>query len=653
MERQQLVTRAALESVVKLRKLADSDASRSEVEVGYGGVIISVASLYNQVGGIGDNARAAGWTLYTIAMNRIGLTSQRSVLSSAVEAGKLNVGQQANVLSSQLVRDITAMDFQLYASQGEVDSFQAATESEPSRRLVAAVHTLNGSTAAVSLDKFLPASWYEDMTRLDGELKQLQTRVEDRIVAAAREQKQEARDQVVLDAVIAGLVLVLAALIVALTSRHLVRGLRWLRTSAVRVADEHLPEVTRHLSAGQALPEALEGRVLKARTRDELGDVARAFDQVYLEAVRLAREQASIRKDVNLFFQNLSRRNQALVHKQLSLITELEHSEREPGELSKLFQLDHLATRIRRNSENLLVLAGAEISAERRETTGLLDLLRTAASEIEEYQRVTCHAIPDTGVAGYAADDLVHLLAELLDNATSFSSPDTWVVVSGQQTPDGRVLLEVRDSGIGMSESQLAAAREVLDPAVRRTGDLSESMGLYVVSSLAHKHGAEIRLYPNLPTGLVAALVLPQGLLGPVGAPPAQDPAPARLTAHRPPVEAARPDTVPIRQVRAAVPAPAPAPAPVQVPEPGPGPGPAATLPAAAPAAAASPAPPLTESGLPVRNRRVRSGSFGEGPQATPQGATHPDPAEIRRRMKVLSEGIANAAAAAEDEHRA
>ncbi|MFZ3491983.1 nitrate- and nitrite sensing domain-containing protein [Streptomyces sp. 5.8] len=538
MERQRKVTSAGVDSLLGLRKLADAGATDpAEVEHGYGGVIVSIASLYNQVGGIGEQARGAGWTLYTIALNTAMVTSQRSVLASAGQPGTLSTGQQGNIVAAQLVRDITGMEFGLYAQPEEAAAFQRILGADPARALTAALQKLGSSaaTSQVTVAKALPKTWDEDLTRTGDELTQLQEKVERRVLAEASAQNETAYDQVVTDLVIAVVVLLLAALLVFATSRHLVRGLGWLRRSAVSVADEHLPEVTRHLSAGSELPAALEGKVLAPRTRDEIGDVGRAFDRVYLEAVGLARQQAAMREEVNQLFQNLSRRNQGLVQRQLAVITELEGGEHAPDELARLFHLDHLATQIRRNSENLLVLAGAEITAERRETTELLAVVRTAASEIEEYQRVTYRAVPPLGVVGYAADDLVHLVAELLDNAASFSSPDTWVVVSGQRMPDGRLLLEIRDQGIGMSAEQLTEAEDVLRQPAGQRNNLSESMGLYVVGALARKHAVDVRLYANTPAGLIAALVLPEALLV-RQAPSAVRPGPGRAPAPvRPP----------------------------------------------------------------------------------------------------------------------
>ncbi|MFG2999104.1 nitrate- and nitrite sensing domain-containing protein [Streptomyces sp. NPDC048340] len=654
MERQRKVTGAGLESLAKIRKMADAQGSPAEVEHDYGGVIVSIASLYNQVGGIGEEARGAGWTLYTVALNNVMVTSQRSVLASAAQSGSLSTGQQGNILASQLVRDITGMEFGLYADPHEAESFQRILADEPARNLTAAISALGASTGQTNPAKALPKTWYEDLTRVSEQLAQLQEKVERRVLASAAQQKDRARDQVVVDVVLAALVLLLASALVFATSRHLVRGLGWLRRSAAKVADDHLPEVTRHLSRGSALPAALEGKVLAPRTRDEIGDVARAFDRVYLEAVGLARQQAAMREEVNQLFQNLSRRNQGLIQRQLAVITELEGHEQSPDGLARLFHLDHLATRIRRNSENLLVLAGAEITAERRESTELLPLVRTATSEIEEYQRVTYRTVPPVSIVGYAADDLVHLIAELLDNAASFSSPDTWVVVSGQRMPDGRVLLEIRDSGIGMGEEQLAAAGQVLHRSAGGRADLSESMGLYVVGALARKHGVDVRLYPNSPAGLVAALVLPEALLGPA-APTAPEQAPAPAPRRPGPAAGAgsgrrvvrghavapRPDahrageehpTLAIRAVdpdtTAAAPAPAHHAAPQQQPE--------------DPRVHES-----TSAGLPVRRRRPRAGSItapAPAPAPAPEAAAFPDPAEILRRMSGLDNGIAQAA---------
>ncbi len=182
---------------------------------------------------------------------------------------------------------------------------------------------------------------------------------------------------------------------------------------------------------------------------DEIGEVARAFDQVHREALRLAANEAALRGNVNAMFVNLSRRSQSLVERQIRLIDELEQGEQDPERLGSLFQMDHLATRMRRNSENLLVLAGHDSTRRWNQPVSLVDVLRAAISEIEQYERVTLNVQPGIAVRGPAVNDVVHLIAELAENATSFSSADTPVNIAGHLLSSGGVLLDITDLGVG------------------------------------------------------------------------------------------------------------------------------------------------------------------------------------------------------------
>ena len=243
--------------------------------------------------------------------------------------------------------------------------------------------------------------------------------------------------------------------------------------------------------------------------RDEIGQVAAAFDDVHREAVRLAAEQALLRGNVNAMFTNLSRRSQGLIQRQLSLISELESREADPDQLSSLFKLDHLATRMRRNGENLLVLAGEEPGRRWTRPVPLVDVLRAAASEVEQYERIELASVPSTEVAGRVVNDLVHLLAELLENATSFSSPQTKVKVTGHALPDGRVLIEIHDTGIGLSPEDLAAINERLASPPTVDVSVSRRMGLFVVGRLSQRHGIRIQLRPSDSGGTTALVMLP------------------------------------------------------------------------------------------------------------------------------------------------
>ncbi|HEV7626507.1 MAG TPA: ATP-binding protein, partial [Streptomyces sp.] len=244
-------------------------------------------------------------------------------------------------------------------------------------------------------------------------------------------------------------------------------------------------------------------------SRDEIGRVASAFDDVHREAVRLAGEQALLRGNVNAMFTNLSRRSQGLIQRQLSLISELESREADPDQLSSLFKLDHLATRMRRNGENLLVLAGEEPGRRWTRPVPLVDVLRAAASEVEQYERIELNSVPATEVAGRVVNDLVHLLAELLENATSFSSPQTKVKVTGHALPDGRVLVEIHDTGIGLSPEDLSAINERLASPPTVDVSVSRRMGLFVVGRLSLRHGIRIQLRPSDSGGTTALVMLP------------------------------------------------------------------------------------------------------------------------------------------------
>ena len=229
---------------------------------------------------------------------------------------------------------------------------------------------------------------------------------------------------VIFDSVVVLLILALALVTTTIVGRSMVRPLRRLQIGALDVAGRQLPEAVRQISEAQE-GKPLEVVPIDVDSSDEIGEVARAFDQVHREALRLAANEAALRANVNAIFVNLSRRSQSLVERQIRLIDDLEQGEQDPERLSNLFQMDHLATRMRRNSENLLVLADHDISRFWNQPLALVDVLRAALSEIEQYERITLNVEPGIAVRGQAVSDVVHLAAELVENATSFSPAET------------------------------------------------------------------------------------------------------------------------------------------------------------------------------------------------------------------------------------
>jgi hypothetical protein len=245
------------------------------------------------------------------------------------------------------------------------------------------------------------------------------------------------------------------------------------------------------------------------QSTDEIGRVARAFDQVHAEAVRLAGNEAQLRGSLNAMFISLSRRSVPLIERLARMIDVMEQSEDEPEQLAKLFSMDHLVTRMRRNSENLLVLAGEEPVRKWTDSVPLADVARAAASEIEQYSRVALAVQPGIMISGQAAADVVHLLAELIENATLFSPQSTQVRVTVMELSSGGVLVEVRDDGVGVSPNRLADMNWRLDHPPVVDVSISRHMGLYAVSRLAARHGIRVKLRPGTPQGLSALVWLP------------------------------------------------------------------------------------------------------------------------------------------------
>ena len=361
--------------------------------------------------------------------------------------------------------------------------------------------------------------------------------------ATAAAAAQRASNLAGINSVILMLGLLVGIAIAVLVARSLIRSLRLLRSSALDVAERRLPQAVESMRAGETPDVAVEP--VPIGTRDEVGQVARAFDAVHGQAVRLAAEQAALQANVSAMFINLSRRSQALVERQLQLIEALESNEQDADQLSNLFQLDHLATRMRRNSENLLVLAGTDVAKRNMAPVPVVDVLRAAVSEVEQYQRVVVQAPPAASLAGRAGSDVVHLLAELLDNATAFSPPESQVVMSTTRSPDGAIVIEISDRGVGMADDELADANTRLVSPSGVDVSASRRMGLFVVGRLAARHGIGVRLSSTAAgpgSGLTASVSVPPSLI-PTGVPadaprPAGVPMPAGVPAQGRPAEA-------------------------------------------------------------------------------------------------------------------
>ena len=406
--------------------------------------------------------------------------------------------------------------------------------------LETAVSNLGQSFAAQRIDG---AKWQstldETMTQLGG--------IDDRTVdLAGARAKSDALDVIWRDAAVgaAGLVAVLVSVLLSLSiGRRLVRELTGLRDSAFELAGVRLPEVMRRLREGERVDLAAEVPQVavptgpRDRDRDELAQLGRAFDAVQRSAVQAAVEQAELRRGIASVFVNLARRSQALLHRQLTLLDEMERRVEDPDELEDLFRLDHLTTRMRRHAEGLIILSGSAPGRNWRRPVRVLDVVRAAVGEVEDYARVLVHRMPPVAVVGGAVSDVVHLVAELVENAAVFSPPHTQVRIQGEEVAHGFVL-EIDDRGLGMGEEAMAAANTRL--ATGGDFDLADTdrLGLFVISRLSARHGVRVSLRRSPYGGTTAVVLLPRELLADVPArtgdtPETEGPAEPSLPANR------------------------------------------------------------------------------------------------------------------------
>jgi signal transduction histidine kinase len=332
------------------------------------------------------------------------------------------------------------------------------------------------------------------------------------------------RNKAIRDAVVVLAAILVVLIIVLLVARSLIRPLRRLRDGALKIAHEELAQGIERVKSG----DEREPAPLPIHTTEEIGQVAHAVDELHTQALLLAGDESRLRLMVNDMFETMSRRNKSLVDQQLSLIDRLERDEQDPDRLDSLFRLDHLATRMRRNGANLLVLAGAQVSREQADPVPLSSLINAASSEVEDYQRVETGAVPDAALIGAAAGDAVHLLAELIDNALRYSPPTESVRVTAVHTSDGGLLVDVDDAGLGMTEADLRIANTRLNAGGEVTPDNTRHMGLFVVGRLARQHNMYVRLLaPASGAGTTAQVYLPPALMDGATVPVAPQDVPA------------------------------------------------------------------------------------------------------------------------------
>ncbi len=514
-----------------VRQLAREGTGPSRVVLGtYASMIADFSTLHDELGRGGSDDRLFGDAVALGALTHAknALSKQIAIMLVTLRSGHFDTDDLSDFQAAMETQETEIATFQEEAAPADVAFYDATVsgdqvvEADRIRELVL-VYARGGQSlreGLVPTGKNPIQTYYDDAILTVNKMREVEKRLTATVVAETTALKDSEQRQAFIFGAAILIVLLVVLFVTSRVATSLVRPLRRLRTEALEIAGHRLPGTIQYLREVGDTGTVPPIEPIGVSSRDEVGEVARAFDEVHREAVRLAGDEARLRSNVNAMFVNLSRRSQTLVERQLSLIESLEQGEEDVKRLGHLFRLDHLATRMRRNSENLLVLAGQEPARRWSQPVPLLDIVRAAISEVENFERVALQVQQGASVLGQAVNDVVHLLSELVENAISFSPAETKVTVTSAVIDGGGLTVNVSDRGIGMSPEELAEANwRLANPPVVDVS-VSRRMGLFVVGRLALRHGIHVQLRRQDGGGLTAMVLLPAELLVGKGARP-------------------------------------------------------------------------------------------------------------------------------------
>jgi signal transduction histidine kinase len=370
---------------------------------------------------------------------------------------------------------------------------------------------LMSDTRVASPPPVQPQAWEQAVGGVAAGLSKAATQASNQLTARASHDSDGTYTELVLAGGLGLLAVVLSIVVSIVIGSGLIRELAALRQSALELANKQLPDVVKRLAAGQDVDISAEAPALPA-TSDEIGQVRQAFAAVQQTAVEAAVGQARLRQGISDIFRNLARRSQSLLHRQLALLDAMERRAREPEELEDLFRIDHLTTRMRRHAESLIILSGDAPARAWRRPVPFVDVLRAAVAEVEDYTRIKVTANTQAAITGPAVADVIHMVAELAENAVVFSPPNTPVLISGDVVGRG-FAVEIEDRGLGLSDERRAELNDLLEnpPPFDLSG--SDQLGLFVASQLAKKHNIRIALRGSPYGGTTAIVLIPNTLV--------------------------------------------------------------------------------------------------------------------------------------------
>ncbi len=489
--------------------------TRPAAFTGYNDIVLAAYAVLNQVILQETNARvvAQGQAFVRMGKSEEMLLREDALVLADFAAGSFPAADRQQfteligarrILYAQTLADLTAPYYGFYARNVSPAAMTALTGLED--RLV-------GDPAANRPPAVSPAAWQQAVGSVATGLSKAGTQASAQLTSQAG---ADARSTYLDLGLAGGLGLLAVALSIVVSvrvGRSMVRELRELRDSALDLANVRLPSVVSRLAAGEDVDVAAEAPELPASS-DEIGQVRQAFAAVQQTAVEAAVGQARLRQGISDIFRNLARRSQSLLHRQLTLLDAMERRAREPHELEDLFRIDHLTTRMRRHAESLIILSGEAPARGWRRPVPFVDVLRAAVAEVEDYTRIKVTATTRAAISGPAVADVIHLIAELAENAVIFSPPNTPVLITGDVVGRG-FAVEIEDRGLGLSEERRAEINELLEnpPAFDASG--SDRLGLFVASQLARKHNIRVSLRASPYGGTTAIVLIPLNLVVP------------------------------------------------------------------------------------------------------------------------------------------
>ncbi|SDY91468.1 Signal transduction histidine kinase [Micromonospora pattaloongensis] len=438
---------------------------------------------------------------------------ERAFLNGVFSAGGFAKGEFLQFAAMRAAKESALADFAQHATQRQKAANAYVLDTGAAREAAyfeqVALSAANGRHLQVN-----PQSWWSALTTVLDDMRQMQQYVGSEIQVRADVRQVDAARRLGVLAGVVALCLAGAVVLLVVASRSITGPLAALAAEADGLASHRLPEAVGRVQSGDGdeVPPPPPPVRVPVRATTEVRSVADALDRVQAVAYRLATEQALLRRSTTESLANLGRRNQNLLRRQLGFITTLEREEADPTGLANLFELDHLATRMRRNAESLLVLVGAASPRQWSAPLPIADVVRAAVSEVEEYRRVSLRRIDDAYVAGTVVSGLAHMLAELIENGLNFSPPDSDVEIQGRRTGDG-YLIAITDQGVGMDADDLARANERLRGEADFVSSPTRYLGHYVVGQLSRQLGVDVQLAPSPVTGITARVTLPAAVM--------------------------------------------------------------------------------------------------------------------------------------------